>query len=497
MASLIPNALKACSLIAGLLCCANSVLAAEPKWISLTTSVDPVRDGVAGTWKKSGDSLLVNAGQGTRLALPAAPDGEYDVRATFTRKTGQHSIGLIVVHAGRQVVFEVDAWGTHLAGFQDINGKSIRDNPTRKENVKLDNNKKYTIAVEVRKDQIRGLLDGQEISKYKTDGSDISLHEVWAMPNPNQLGLVAWESDTTFHSVEVRTNSETPRAVTASSTTAKSATPNSANKPPTGAMNKSGTAASKSTAKATPQTTTSPREKTARPMPSTTGAAGKHVLIIIASHHFFYREYGDPRQELERAGIKVTVAAGRKSPSHPHPGSGQGPDGGVVQPDLALSEVKVDDYDAVLFSGGWGSSMYQFAFNGRYNETAYNGDRATKTEANRIINEFLAQDKYVCALCNGVTVLAWARVNGKSPLAGKRVCAPPRQAAPGIYNGRQAQPSCRWHPETNGAIMSPAGSIGQPGSAADDVLVDGKIITGEDDISAREMGRRIVEVLSK
>ena len=53
------------------------------------------------------------------------------------------------------------------------------------------------------------------------------------------------------------------------------------------------------------------------------------------------------------------------------------------------------------------------------------------------------QDKYVAALCNGVSVLAWARVNGRSPLQGKRVCAPVRQAAAGIYNGRPAQPSCR------------------------------------------------------
>jgi putative intracellular protease/amidase len=88
-------------------------------------------------------------------------------------------------------------------------------------------------------------------------------------------------------------------------------------------------------------------------------------------------------------------------------------------------------------------------------------------------------------------------VNGKSPLAGKRVCAPVREAPPGVYNGRPGQPSCRWHPESNGAILSPAGAIGQAGNPVDDVLVDGKIITGEDDISAREMGRRIVEVLRR
>jgi len=44
--------------------------------------------------------------------------------------------------------------------------------------------------------------------------------------------------------------------------------------------------------------------------------------------------------------------------------------------------------------------------------------------------------------------------------------------------------------------MSPAGSIGHPGTAEDDVVVDGLIVTGEDDISARAMGRKIAELLS-
>ena len=221
------------------------------------------------------------------------------------------------------------------------------------------------------------------------------------------------------------------------------------------------------------------------------------MLIVIANRDFFYREYADPRSELERAGIKVTVAAGRKERCTPHGSSGQGADGGNVDPDIAISAAQASDYDAILFSGGWGSSAYQFAFQGRYDNPEYNGSRPVKIAVNRLIGDFVGQDKYVCGLCNAVSVLAWARVDDQSPLRGKRVCAPPRQAAPGIYNGRRAQPSCRWHPEVNGAILSPARSIGRRGTAEDDVLVDGKFITGEDDISAREMGRRIVQVLSQ
>ena len=461
------NRMVGCLLVVGLFSGTLSANGAESKWESLIPAIDPAKQAVAGEWAKAGMELSVRAAQGSRLALGNAPPGEYDLRASFTRKTGQHSVGLIVVHGGRQVVFEVDAWGSNLAGFQDIGGKSIRDNPTRRANVKLENNKRYTITVEVRKGELRGLLDGQELAKFATDGTNISLPDVWKFPNRDQLGLVAWEADTTFHTVEIRSLNGTPLAAAGNPTPAPAPTP-----------------------------TTKPAEPIPA-KPATTNDRGKRVLIVVANHHFFYREYGDPRQELERAGIRVTVAAGRKGPCRPHDGSGQGSDGGLVQADLALADVKAKDFDAILFSGGWGASAYQYAFNGRYNDPPYNGDKAVKADVNRVINEFVKQDKFVCALCNGVSVLAWARVDGKSLLAGKRVCAPVREAPPGTYNGRPGQPSCRWHPESNGAILSPAGAIGQPGNPVDDVLVDGKIITGEDDVSAREMGRRIVEVLTK
>jgi putative intracellular protease/amidase len=426
----------------------------EPKWISLLSDVNPAEHAVVGRWERRANSIFVPAAEGARLALPANATEEYDLRASFTRRTGVHSVGLVFVANGRQSVFEVDAWGQHLAGFQNVSGKTIQDNNTRRDNITLTNGSRYTITVQVRRNSVTGLLDDKEICRLETDGTELSMHDVWRLPNAEQLGLVTWNGDTEFHSVEIRHLGTIPAKLA---------------KTPRPEMNSSAPAGRKS---ATP-------------------AATRNVLMVIANEDFFYREYADPRRELENAGIRVTVAAGRKSSCRPHPGTGEGADGGVVNPDLALSDVKADQFDAILFSGGWGASSYQFAFPGRYDKASYNGNRSIRAEANRIINEFIEQDKYVCALCNGVSVLAWARVNGKSPLEGKRVCAPVRQAASGIYNGRPAQPPCLWHPEVNGALISPSGSGGQPGNVADDVLVDGKIITGEDDPSAREMGRKI------
>ncbi len=448
----------------------SATTAAEQEWQSVLPAIDVKQDTVAGTWQVTANTLTVSAASGARLGLPVAPTGEYDFRVSFTRNTGVHSIALIFVHGGKQATLEFDAWGQHLAGIQNIGGQDARQNASRSANQQLENGRKYTLLLEVRREHVRALLDGNVIATHRSTGSDLSLLDVWRLPQATQLGIGAWEADTTFHSIEVRSLGEQPLTI------ARTAAP-----------------------RAAPTATMPPSRPSPMPAPSTStgNARGKKVLIIIANQDFFYREYGEPREELERAGVQVTVAAGRKAPCHPHGGSGQGADGGVVQPDLALADVKTADYDAVLFSGGWGSSAYQYAFTGRYANPVYNGDQIIKAQANRIINEFIAQDKYVCALCNGVSVLAWARVDGNSPLQGKTVCAPVREAAAGIYNGQQAQPSCRWHPEQNGAILSPPGAIGNRNTNTDDVVVDGKIITGEDDPSAREMGRRIAAVLAQ
>ncbi|WP_254512630.1 DJ-1/PfpI family protein [Anatilimnocola floriformis] len=102
------------------------------------------------------------------------------------------------------------------------------------------------------------------------------------------------------------------------------------------------------------------------------------VLMVIADQRdFFYQEYGDTRQSLVEAGLTVRVAARTTNPSTPHPNSGQGSSSGVVTPDLPLSAVNSADYSAIVFVGGWGSSMYQYAFTGNYYDDHYDGNAST------------------------------------------------------------------------------------------------------------------------
>jgi hypothetical protein len=249
-------------------------------------------------------------------------------------------------------------------------------------------------------------------------------------------------------------------------------------------------------------------------------AAPKPVLMVLADQHdFYYREYSDTRRSLEASGLTVKVAAATTERTVPTPGTGQpaGVDGGVI-PDLPLIKADARNYSAVVFVGGWGSSMYQYAYNdpnldgtidSYYADSFYNGDNdlgdgkpsETKAAVNDLINDFVDQDKYVAAICHGVSVLAWARVDGTSPLRGKKIASSVTGSPATFYLGRwyaDNELSVHEHVVANGGFTNPyGGQYGNPSTAADDVIVDGRIITAENYTSALLLGRVIAGQILK
>ena len=243
----------------------------------------------------------------------------------------------------------------------------------------------------------------------------------------------------------------------------------------------------------------------------TTSASPLPVLLVIADQRdFYYKEYSDTRLALEQAGLRVRVAATTTQRSYAHPDTGQpiGSDGSVV-PDLALSQARDSDYSAIVFVGGWGSSMYQYAYNDPnfdgvadnfYVNGPYNGDvnlndgriSESKIAVNKLIGRFLKNDKPVAGICHGVTVLAWARVDGVSPLKGKRVASPFVGSPACYYRGQwYANFQLGQHAQivANGGLANlVSGQRGDPTTTADDVVVDGRIITAENDDSSAFFG---------
>lgn len=461
-------------LVALIACLATSASlpAAETAWQNLLEQADLNR--AVGTWSRKEGTLQTAASPGARVSLQVQPAREYDYRVTFTRTSGVHSIALMFVVNGHPTVCDIDAWGQHLAGIQRVSGRTLRERATPPQRVTLKNGEKSTVLIEVRRDEVRVLLDGKAIDTVRGDGTALSIVDEWRLPTET-LGIGSWDSAATFHAVEYRPVGEP----------AVAATPvRPATTPPSG----------------TPSSTPAGRDRPspaspARPAPAQAGGDKPRVLIVIANQDFFYREYADPRRELEQAGFQVEVAAARQGACRPHPNSGQGNDGGTVQADHALADVKPERYAAILFAGGWGASQYQYAFRGRYRNGAYNGSPELRNRANELINAFVKEDKYVAGLCHGVSVLAWSRVNGKSLLDGRAVCAATLPSPDGQHPGASGVPASRWHAETNGARLHPGNSVGNPNTSTDDVAVDGKVVTGQDDQSARELGRTLATLL--
>ncbi|MDI6884659.1 MAG: DJ-1/PfpI family protein [Hadesarchaea archaeon] len=165
------------------------------------------------------------------------------------------------------------------------------------------------------------------------------------------------------------------------------------------------------------------------------------ALLIIAPENFRDEELLHTKEELERAGAETTIASSKT-------GEARGMLGARVTPDIKLDQVKVDDYDVVVFVGGSGSAVY------------FNDKRAIS-----IAREAFSKGKKVCAICIAPVILANAGV-----LKGKRATAFPDDSVPKI--------------KSKGATYT-----GKP------VEADGNVITADGPASAREFGRTIAKAL--
>ena len=107
--------------------------------------------------------------------------------------------------AGRgQATFELDAWGVHLYGIQNIDGRTMQQTSAGQTAAPLRNGTRYTALVQVRQGRVTGLLDGKVVDRYEGDGSNLSVLDLWRLPNTRALGVGAYESATTFHCIRIR-----------------------------------------------------------------------------------------------------------------------------------------------------------------------------------------------------------------------------------------------------------------------------------------------------
>ena len=171
---------------------------------------------------------------------------------------------------------------------------------------------------------------------------------------------------------------------------------------------------------------------------------GKKIVMIIGERMFEGTEFKEPKEIFEREGAKIIVACSTLSEA-----TSMGFYSLIVKPNILINDIKVKDFDAIIFIGGFGCAEY---FD---NPVAHN-----------IAKQALDQDKILAAICMAPRILANA----------------------GILKGKKATcfPNVREDIKAKGAIVT-----------GEMVERDGNIITGNGPGAATKFGETIVSALSE
>lgn len=168
----------------------------------------------------------------------------------------------------------------------------------------------------------------------------------------------------------------------------------------------------------------------------------KSVVMIIAQDNFRDEELLQPKRILEEGGIIVKVASRKRQEA-------RGMLGARVMPDMTLQDIDVQDFDAVVFVGGGGSSTYW-----------------DDPLAHKISCEAYSANKIVAAICIAPVTLAKA----------------------GLLKGRRATV---WSSEAES--LKAEGAIYTPGA----LERDGNIITASGPTAADAFGKQILKAISE
>lgn len=165
------------------------------------------------------------------------------------------------------------------------------------------------------------------------------------------------------------------------------------------------------------------------------------AVFVIAQNNFRDEELLDPKAILDNNKVETKIASKTKTKA-------VGKLGTALEPDLAISEIETDNFEAIIFVGGSGAVQY-------FNDP----------DVLKLAKDFRDAGKVVAAICIAPSILANAGI-----LISKTVTGFPSEEENlrnkgADYTGMQVE-------------------------------VDGNIITAKDPSAAREFGEKIVFSLS-
>ncbi len=189
----------------------SSVLSTQPavptnnlqpqRFVDVLSRVDPKRHRVIGSWTREGVSLSnCSAIYSSRVFVPVAVRGEYDLRIEFTRRESDKSVGIIAPVGTHVLVFQLSPGGRDWwcnAG-----------DPPARHDTPLVNGRRYTLELRVRlageNATVDASLDNVTLMHWQGAETDLKRDPGWRLPAANAIGLMADSSLATFHVVELK-----------------------------------------------------------------------------------------------------------------------------------------------------------------------------------------------------------------------------------------------------------------------------------------------------
>ncbi|KAK4189478.1 class I glutamine amidotransferase-like protein [Podospora australis] len=222
------------------------------------------------------------------------------------------------------------------------------------------------------------------------------------------------------------------------------------------------------------------------------------VLIVLSSHSelgttgkktgWYLSEFAHPYKVLKDAGVSMTIASPSGGAAPLDPSSVEAAKDDSVSVDFlhnnsALWEVthkvsdflgKADEFDAIFFPGGHGPMF----------------DLPLDKDSNALIKEFWEKEKVVSAVCHGPAALVNVKLgNGELLLKGKQVTGFSNSEEDAVGLSSQMPFLLEDKLKEAGTKYDKTGDWGEK------VIVDGRLITGQNPASAHGVGEAILKAI--
>ena len=181
----------------------QSLTPASARRMDLLPLMDVKRDSVAGNWQIRNRELISDGAGYARIEIPFTPPEEYDFQVTFTRQSGKNDVNQILTHAGHSFMWMMNGMDNNSWALDTVGGARAGVNATTVKLPPIENGRKYTSLIQVRKNYVAAYLDGKPVGAWSTNYQDLQILSDWKLRNNNLLGVGSFSSPTIFHSIEI------------------------------------------------------------------------------------------------------------------------------------------------------------------------------------------------------------------------------------------------------------------------------------------------------